>query len=110
MPRAKRKIQSEASIEGLRLIWHLHREQQWCGEFWKGVAIHVKVAEGTHRELFLEYPPAKTKNTGWTRVDPIQQTISPKKVESHIKEAIAAGWNPVSRGRPFVFQTTELPD
>jgi hypothetical protein len=110
MPRAKRSIQSAVAIDGFSLIWRLYREQQWCtADRWKGVAIHVSVAAGARRELYLEYPPVRTHKVGYTRVDPVQQRISPAKVEAHIRQAMEAGWDPSSRGKPFVYQVPELP-
>jgi hypothetical protein len=35
--------------------------------------------------------------------------ISGDKVVAHIREAMAAGWDPESRGKPFVFEVAELP-
>jgi hypothetical protein len=110
MPRRKRSIQSEVEIDSFSLVWNLHREQQWCGEDrWKGLAIHVQVAGVARRELFLEYPPVRTQKNGWTRIDLAQPKILPAKVETHIRQAMVAGWNPDSRGKPFVYQVPELP-
>jgi hypothetical protein len=110
MPRAKRSIQAATTIEGFSLIWHLHREQQWCdADGWKGAAIRVSVAESARRELLLEYPAKQTQKIGWTRVDPARPTIVAAKVEAHIRQAMAAGWDPDSRGKPFVYQVAELP-
>jgi hypothetical protein len=39
----------------------------------------------------------------------VRQNISPAKVLAHIRRAIEAGWNPESRGKPFVFEVDELP-
>jgi hypothetical protein len=110
MPRPKRSIQSEIKIDGLSLVWNLHREQQWCGaDRWKGAAIQVQVAGAARRELLLEYPTIRTQKDGWSRIDVRRPKIAAKKVESHIREAIAAGWDPNSRGKPFVYQVAELP-
>jgi hypothetical protein len=110
MPRTKRSLHATTIIDGFPLIWHLHREQQLTtAEGWKGVAIHVKVAEGVRRELHLEYPAVKTQKVGFTRTDFVQQNISPAKVEAHIRRAIEAGWNPESKGQPFVYEVDELP-
>jgi hypothetical protein len=108
MPRAKRSIHAAVIIEGVSLVWHLHREQQFTADERKGVSIHVKAAEGTFRELFLEYPVVMTQKRG-IRTEPLQQHIQPKRIEGHIRLAIAAGWNPSSRGKPFVYQVAELP-
>lgn len=110
MPRAKRSIEAAVVVEGFSLKWRLHREQQlFTAEDGKGVSIHVKVAEGTFRELFLEYPPVLAQKRGGIRTEPLQQHIQPKRIEGHIRLAIAAGWNPISRGKPFVYQVAELP-
>jgi hypothetical protein len=110
MPRPKRSIESEVNIDGVGLIWRLHREQQWCDEDrWKGVAIHVQVAGAARRELFLEYPTVRTQKGGWSRIDPRRPGIQTKRIEAHIREAMAAGWDPNSRGKPFVYQVSELP-
>ena len=110
MPRAKRSIQGATTIDGFPLIWHLHREEQRIApEGWRGISIHVRVAEITRRELFLEYPSAITREVGWIRTEPARPAVTAAKVESHIREAMAAGWNPDSRGKPFVYEVSELP-
>ncbi len=110
MPRTTRNIEHTVTVEGVALIWNLHREQQWStAEGWMGAAIHVRVAAGTRRELHLEYPAMKTQKIGFTRTDRVVVNIRPAKVEQHIREAIEAGWDPASRGKPFVFEVSELP-
>jgi hypothetical protein len=110
MPRAKRSIQAELTIGDFSLIWHLHREQHVSTEDgWRGVAIHVKVVEGVRRELHLEYPAVKTQKVGYSRIDFVKQNISPAKVAAHIRLAMAAGYDPASRGKPFVYEVAELP-
>ncbi|MFZ1086850.1 MAG: hypothetical protein WAN35_17945 [Terracidiphilus sp.] len=110
MPRTKRSIQVATTIDGFSLIWNLHREQQLTtAEGWRGVAIHVKVAEEVRKELWLEYPAVKTQKVGFTRTDFVQQNISHAKVEAHIRRAMEAGWNPESKGQRFIFEVDELP-
>jgi hypothetical protein len=110
MPRTKRSIQAAITIDGFSLIWHLHREQQLTtAEGWRGVAIHVKVAEGVRKELWLEYPAVKTQKVSLTRTDFVQQNISPAKVAAHIHRAMEAGWNPDARGQRFIYEVDELP-
>jgi hypothetical protein len=113
MPRAKRSIESTVTIDGHSLVWRLHREQQGStSEGWRGMAIHVRVAEGARRELHMEYPAVETHKNGFTRIG-IDYSPRPgivaTKVEAHVREAIAAGWDPDSRGKPFVYQVGELP-
>ena len=47
--------------------------------------------------FFLEHPAVRTKKDGWSRIDPREPKIQTKRVESHIREAIKAGWDPNSR-------------
>jgi hypothetical protein len=110
MPRAKRSIQAAVTIDGFPLVWHLHREQQFSAEDgWRGLAIHVKTAGGVRRELYLEYP-AWVKETHSIRyTPPARPNISPAKVAAHIRQAMEAGWDPESRGKPFVYEVAELP-
>jgi hypothetical protein len=110
MPHAKRLVQAAITMDGVPLIWRLHREQQLTtADGWRGVAIHVTVAEGVRRELHLEYPAVKTQKVDYAKADFVLQNISPAKVQAHIRRAIEAGWDPESRGKPFVYEVDELP-
>jgi hypothetical protein len=108
MPRAKRSIEGAVTIDGFSLIWNLHREQQWFTEDgWKGIAIHVRNAVGVRRELFLEFPPIGTERPGNTKEAPARHPITAGQVEAGIREAMAAGWDPESRGKPYFYQVDE---
>jgi hypothetical protein len=107
---ATRTIQSAVTIDGFSLIWRLHREQIWSDtDGWTGVSIHVKPTEGVRRELYLEYPAAITHKADYVRTEPVRLSISPTKVEAHIRRAMEAGWDPESRGRFQVYEVDELP-
>ena len=111
MPRAKRSIETAITIDGFPLIWHLHREQQWTDdEELRGVGIHVRAAEGTHRELHLEYPGVRSQQAGFIKADPGRPTIVASKVAAHISEAMEAGWDPGSRGKPYIHEVFEAPN
>ena len=111
MPRAKRLIESAVTIDGFSLIWRLHREQQWSAvDESKGISIHVRVSEGVRKELHMEYPLEMTHRAGAIRRTPVQPRILPAKVEAHIREAMADGWDPASRGKPYVYVLEELPN
>ena len=111
MPRAKRSIEATVTIDGRPLVWRLHREQQGCAaEGWRGMAIHVRVADRVRRELHMEYPPVLTQKIGYGRIGySPRPNIVGAEVEAQIREAIAEGWDPDSRGKPYVFQVAELP-
>ena len=111
MRNSKRAIQSSVTIDGVPLIWRLHREQNWTtDEKAVGLAIHVQVVGRVRRELYLEYPVVRKQTDGYSA--PVLTTrppIAAAKVADHIREAIAAGWDPESRGKPFVYDVAELP-
>jgi hypothetical protein len=100
----KRSIEATVEIDGFELHWELRRELQWsAGDGYKGMAISVRLIDGKHRELILEYP-APPKKTVWQVRLLERPNIVPNAVEENIRQAMAAGWNPASRGRPFMFQ------
>jgi hypothetical protein len=110
MRNVKRSIQAAVTIGGTPLIWNLHREQQGGGaEDVVGLAIHVKVAEGVRRELHLEYLAIDPQKPGKMWSAPPRPTIVAARVVEHIREAMEAGWDPESRGKPFIYYLDELP-
>jgi len=109
MPRAKRSIQAELKIDEFALVWNLHHEQISTSDGWKGLKIHVRRAEGTRRELHLQYPAVVKQKNGWMSTEPARPSIMAAKVEAHIRQAMADGWDPDSRGKPFIYELDELP-
>ena len=111
MRNTKRAIQTSVTIDGMLLIWRLHREQNWTDDHKAvGLAIHVQVVGLVRRELYLEYPAVRKQQNGYaTPVLTIRPPIVAAKVADHIREAITAGWDPESRGKPFVYEVAELP-
>ena len=83
--------------------WNVHREPQWCTEHgWKGLVIAVEPAVEPQRRLIIKYPFPESKAVGTFRRMQLPK-ISVPDVVARIVEAIDAGWNPDSRGKPFVF-------
>jgi len=111
MPRPKRTIESTVTINGYALIWNLHHEQQMeTDDGWKGISIHVRNAVGVRRELHMEYPVQITQKAASMRaLPPSRPTIVTGKVAAHIRLAMEAGWDPESRGKPFVYEVEEMP-
>lgn len=110
MRRARRSIEHKVQIDGNELIWWLHREQHFDPvEGWRGVAIHVRAAEGVHRELYLEYPAVQPHKVGFIRSDHAVVNIRAAKVEEHIRLAMEWGWDPEGRGKPYRYDVQELP-
>jgi hypothetical protein len=106
----KRTIEGTVTVDGQQMNWSLVREQCWTtDDGWKGIAVSVVLAEGTHRVLQLDYPAVSTKNRGYVLTGDARTKVTPAKLEMHIRQAMEAGWDPVSRGRPFIFALDEQP-
>ena len=103
--RRKRTIEGEASLAGMSLVWELLSEPQWSnsGDGYIGLCISVRVSDEARRELIIEYP-YPTDKQGRKLPVPQRPAVSQKLVETSIREAIEAGWDPGSRGKAFVFQ------
>jgi hypothetical protein len=103
MKARKRSAEGLFEVDGTLLRWTLLREAQYTSsDGFKGMAFSVR-ADGrkVFRELILEFPFPKRK-PGFARQE--KERILPPIIEAGIRQAIAAGWNPVSRGRVFAFQ------
>jgi hypothetical protein len=88
------------------LAWHIYRLPQYCTvDGYKGLTLYVELAQEPQRALIIEFP----LKTGIRRNNPILQRpkVSDKDVATVISSAMKAGWNPESRGKPFVFQVSE---
>lgn len=100
-------IDALLTVDGIDLRWHLHSEPQITSEFGpKGRRYSIRAAEGTKRELILEFPfPKETAKR--KPVSPQSAKILPNILEDGIRQAIEAGWRPQSRGRVFNFRIEE---
>lgn len=97
-----RSIEGIITIDGVNFRWWLHREPRWSSTHgWKGVAIGVALAKSSCRELIIEFPfEAKSRRSTPNRQRP---KISEKEIETQVRNAMSAGWEPESRGKAFVF-------
>jgi hypothetical protein len=104
----KRSMSGTVTLDGFDLRWELHSEPQFTTEHgYKGLCISAQLMEGVHRELMLEYPfPKKQPNV--MAHFPESPKISQSVVEADILRAMDAGWNPASRGKPFVFRVPDI--
>src|SRR5271156_298280 len=103
--RRKRFREGSVAVDGLGLVWRLISEPQRSTEHgYKGLCISVRMEDGRHRELILEYPfPKKGGSKGAPKL-PQRPKFSEKIIEADIRHAMAAGWEPTSRGKTFVLR------
>lgn len=95
--RRKRTVDGTVEIDGFTLHWELISEPQWTTDGPKGLCVSVRRADGAYREMVIEYPYDRSAFV------PQRPKLNAAIVETDIREAINDGWNPESRGRPFVF-------
>jgi hypothetical protein len=110
--RAKEKAQTHdrsMMIDGLDLKWELISEPQWTTEGAKGLCISVRMEDGHHRELILEYPFPRKPGSRVPQL-PQRPKFTEKTVEADIRQAMASGWDPESRGKTFVFHVPKISD
>jgi hypothetical protein len=106
--RRKRSMEGPLALDGHQLTWSLVSEPQWTSEDgYIGLRISVQTEDARHRELILEYPfPKKVTGIGIPQL-PQRPKFSVKTIELNVREAIAAGWDPGSRGKSFVFRVSK---
>ena len=96
----KRSLRGAFQIEGNPLIWELTSEPQSTTEGQRGLRVSVKLAEEVRRELIIEYPYDKSV------FHPQRPKITPSIIEASAREAMVEGWDPLSRGRSFLFKAS----
>lgn len=87
-------------IDGVKYDWELLTEPQLSSDDgWKGMTISLRQQDMT-REAVLEFPTPKRLMRGLPKGRlQINDTIAARGVRS----ALAAGWDPASRGKPTTF-------
>jgi hypothetical protein len=107
MARSKQQIpEFEITVGGEPYVWRLQRLPQWSSDIkaWRGKAIAVRHAEG-QREAVLEFPAGRQPRFGAPVLKASQ--IPPQLVANGIAAAIAAGWEPLSRGKTVTIVVDE---
>jgi len=106
MARAKNPTEFEIKVEGEPYVWRLQRAPQWSNNpaECRGKAIAVRHKEGT-REAVVEFPAGPPPKFGAPLLKASQ--IPTALVARAIQSAIAAGWSPMSRGKPVAIVVDE---
>jgi hypothetical protein len=87
-------------VDGLKYDWRLQREPQWSDDDgWKGMTICL-LQWDTRREAWLEFPAPKRLLKGLPRG---RLQLDDATISRSVRAALAAGWEPTSRGKPMVF-------
>jgi hypothetical protein len=96
---ARPNTEFEIDVAGEAYVWRLQRLPQWSSDSneWRGKAIAVRHKDGK-REAVVEFPAEPPPKFG---APPLKASQIPKSLVARaIESAIAAGWSPMSRGKP----------
>ena len=99
----KRQAAGKIAVDGVEIEWELRREAHYSSfEGLKGMQFSARAVSDTartFRELILEFPFPQKKPGKLLE----KERILPEKIEAAIRQAIAGGFDPTSRGRVFVW-------
>lgn len=98
MTRSKQGSELEIKVDGELYLWRLHRQPGWSndGPERHGMAIAVRHVEG-QREAVIGFPPGPEPRYGAPLLKAAR--IDQKLIAKAVASAIAAGWEPLSRGK-----------
>ena len=98
MARTKQAPEFDIEVGGDPFVWRIHRLPGWSSDTASrhGMALALRHKEGQH-EAVVEFPPGPEPRYGAPQLKPAQ--IPPELVSRSITSAIAAGWDPLSRGK-----------
>lgn len=106
MAKTKQGAEFEITVGGEAYVWRLQRQPQWSSDTnsYRGMALAVRHQEG-QREAVVEFPAGKQPRYGAPMLRPAH--IKANLVENAIASAIAAGWEPLSRGKTVTIVVDE---
>jgi hypothetical protein len=106
MARTKQTPEFDIEVGGEPFVWRLHRQPGWSSDTGTrhGMALAARHKEG-QREAVMEFPPGPQLKYGAPLLKPAQ--IAPDLVIRAISSAIAAGWDPLSRGKTVAIVVDE---
>jgi hypothetical protein len=97
--------QSRIQYQDVEYVWSIRGWPSWCwnNEDFNGLSLQIeRVEERSKRPLFVDFPmERKVSRTKPPRQQPL---IPDSKIIHLIEQGLALGWNPESRGKPFLMQ------
>lgn len=89
------------TVDGATYEWRLQSEpHQSDDEGWKGMTIAL-LQSGANRAAWMQFPPSKRLLRGLPRG---RLQLDDATISRCVRAALAAGWEPMSRGKPIVFE------
>ena len=95
-----RNLAGTVEIDGEKYDWHLQREPQWStDEGWRGMTVSLRQKD-MQREAVMEFPAPKRLTQGLPKG---RTHLNDAIAMRCVRAALAAGWDPASRGKPVNF-------
>jgi hypothetical protein len=101
----KKQPPNRVRVNGQDYSWTIYRQPQWCtADGWRGLAILVELAAEPQRQLIVQFPFVVEGKRSTPHLQ--RPAVSLSALSANVAAAIDAGWEPESRGKPFVFEVT----
>ena len=95
-----RDLKGVVTVDGEDYAWEVRRQPlRTTGNEWQGIGIALKMVD-FQREAIVQFPMAMRSN-GTPNFE--RQRINVDAVKNAVASAMAAGWDPTSRGKVMVF-------
>ena len=96
-----RDLTGTVDVDGLAYEWALQREPQCTVDGWRGMTIALQLRDA-QRVAILEFPMPSARRS---KLQPQlrRPQVNPRILQNGVRAALAAGWEPSSRGKPMIF-------
>jgi len=95
---------SRIRCNDVEYVWAVRGWPSWCwnNEDFNGLSLQIELIEDRTRPLVVDFP--FERKVSRSKPPKQQPPIPDAKIIHLIEQALALGWNPESRGKPFLMQ------
>ena len=99
---------SPITVGGLELYWTVRHWPGWCWDSnaYLGLSLLIETADKNTRDLVIEYPFREEGSA--SKPHRQRPKVSKSELAKYIEQAIQLGWDPNSRGKPFVLHLEDV--
>ena len=106
----RHKLAGIVIVEGISYQWKIHTEPgiyHYPVKTLRGLVVAVEPIDSPKRSLLVEYPFAHGFNVSCD-ANKYKPRVSAKDLALRISQAMEAGWDPFSKGKPFLFEVPRV--